>query len=152
MKAKQDSLTWQERSNGMKFRTLPLVLAMTGVAGFVIAAEKAAIEVSPQPAGSEITVDSVTVPDDGFVVIHASDEHGNIIAPQSIGYSAVKSGTQEDVSVSLDEEVASGDKVFVMLHEDTGEKGTYEFGVDRTDVDVPVIQDGKPVIAPMDIE
>lgn len=138
----------------MKLSPLPLAVALSAMAGFALAADMDApsVETSPQPAGSTISIDSVTIPDGGFVVIHASDEDGKPIAPESIGHAAVDPGTHEDVSVDLDEEVASGDKVFVMLHDDTGEEGTYEFGPDSTDVDTPTMNDGQPVVVPMEIK
>lgn len=140
----------------MKLSPLPLAIVLSAIASLALAADtdadKPSIETSAQPAGSTISVDSVTIPDGGFVVIHASNEDGEIVAPASIGHTAVDPGSHEDVSVDLDEEVASGDKVFVMLHEDTGEKGTYEFGVDNTDVDLPTMSDGEAVIVPMEIK
>ncbi|WP_227370768.1 hypothetical protein [Halomonas sp. M20] len=137
----------------MKTRVFVLAaLAASSVSGIAMAAGTASIETSPQPAGDEITVDSVTSNGPGFVVIHASDAEGKPIAPQSIGHQQVEDGQQQDVEVSLDEETQSGDKVFVMLHEDTGEEGEYEFGPGSTDVDPPMTADGKPVVVPMDIE
>jgi uncharacterized protein (DUF1684 family) len=138
----------------MKLLPLPLAVVLSAMASLALAADadKPSIETSPQPAGTTISIDSVNIPDGGFVVIHASDEEGDPIAPESIGHVAVEPGTHENVSVELDEEVASGDKVFVMLHEDTGEEGTYEFGADNTDVDLPTVYDGKAVVVPMEIE
>lgn len=115
-------------------------------------ADKPSVETSPQPAGTTLSVDRVTIPDGGFVVIHASDKDGNPIAPESIGHAAIEPGTHEDVSVELDEAVESGDKVYVMLHEDSGEAGTYEFGPESSDVDLPTTYDGKAIIVPMEIK
>lgn len=140
----------------MKLSPLPLAIALSAMASLALAADtdadKPSVETSPQPAGSTLTIDSVTMPDGGFVVIHASDDEGNPIAPASIGHVAVEPGTHEDVSVELDEAVESGGMVFVMLHDDTGEEGTYEFGADNTDVDPPTMYDGAAIVVPMEIQ
>lgn len=136
----------------MKLSLLPLAAVLSTMAGFALAADAPSIETSTQPGGSTISIDSVTIPDGGFVVIHASDEDGKPVAPASIGHTALDPGSHEDVSVELDEAVESGGKVFVMLHDDTGEEGTYEFGPDSTDVDPPTMHDGDAVVVPMEIE
>ncbi|QEA40618.1 hypothetical protein FGL86_17055 [Pistricoccus aurantiacus] len=120
-----------------------LTLAATGTA---IADENNApsMEIPLQHPGGDITIDKVVSNVDGFVVAHEADDEGNPIAPKSIGHTQIKKGSQERVGIVLDRDLDSGEKIFVMLHEDTGEIGKYEFGPDNTDVDKPVMVDGKP--------
>ena len=105
----------------------------------------AMVEAMDQAATDSITVASVTMDADGFVVVHASNADGSIIAPDSIGHVAVAAGTHENVVVPLTQGVAAGDVVHVMLHTDSGEIGVYEFMTGMTEVDVPVA--GAPVVA-----
>lgn len=105
------------------------------------------IMTTDQAAGTSLTVQSVTISQDGWLVIHAIKD-GKPVVPASIGHTAVKAGTTENVVVELDEAVASGAKVLTMLHVDEGEAGAYEFpGPDH-----PVMQDGKPVVKPLSIQ
>jgi hypothetical protein len=97
-----------------------------------------------QAATNSITIDSVTMDADGFVVVHASNPDGTVIAPDSIGHVAVAAGTHQNVAVPLDQPVAAGDVVHVMLHTDTGEIGVYEFRTGMTEFDPPVA--GAPVV------
>jgi predicted outer membrane protein len=100
--------------------------------------------------GNTVVVGSVMMPEDGFVVIH-SVKDGKPMAPQSIGHTAVKSGGNQDVRVELEYTPQAGEDFVAMLHRDTGQMGTYEFGPGSTDVDLPVMKDGKPVIDPFKI-
>jgi hypothetical protein len=100
--------------------------------------------------GNTVVVGQVTMPEDGFVVIH-SVQDGKPMAPQSIGHTAVKAGKNSDVRVELEYAPKAGEDFVAMLHRDTGQMGTYEFGPGSTDVDVPVMRDGKPVVDPFKI-
>lgn len=122
------------------------ILAAALPLAFATSAMAAEIMVSPQPAGNAITVDSVTIENDGWLVIHEI-KNGKPVVPASIGHVAVKAGTTENVTVSLTKDVVAGTKVLTMLHVDQGTVNVYEFpGADH-----PVKQDGKPVVKPMAI-
>lgn len=109
-------------------------------------AQDAMIEVMDQKAeGTTIVVASITAPADGFVVVHASQD-GKPVVPGSHGHAAVKAGENKDVKIELDAAPTAGAEYIVMLHEDTGEKGKFEFGEGMTDVDKPITKDGKPVM------
>lgn len=113
---------------------------------------EAVVHADNQPAESNaVTVSHVVMPSDGFVVIHAVTD-GQVMAPQSIGHTMVKAGESTDVSVELEYAPPAGESYVAMLHEDTGEKGAYEFGPDNTEVDKPVVKDGKPVTVKFTIE
>jgi hypothetical protein len=71
-----------------------------------------------------VTIAAVTAQVDGWLVIH-SDNEG---APGPVlGQTLVPAGTSTNVMVQLAEEGRT-DVLFPMLHVDTGEAGTYEFG------------------------
>lgn len=132
----------------MKTATLAAALILASAPAF---AQDAAITASPQPAGNTVTIDKVTIPADGWLVIHEIRD-GKPQAPQSIGHAAVKAGENLSVAVTLDMEVAAGSRVLAMLHEDTGTIGAYEFGPGATDNDKPLMADGKPVVLPVEIK
>lgn len=100
------------------------------------------IMVGPQSAGNTVTVGSVTIENDGFLVVHAIKD-GKPVVPGSIGNVAVKAGTTENVVVELTEAMNSGDVVLTMLHMDDGMMGMYMF----PNQDPPVLMNGKPVMA-----
>jgi putative membrane protein len=100
--------------------------------------------------GNAVVVGQVTMPENGFVVIH-SVKDGKPMAPQSIGHTAVKAGENTDVRVELEYTPQPGEDFIAMLHRDTGQMGTYEFGPGSTDVDPPVMKDGKPVVDPFNV-
>ncbi|GAB2716294.1 DUF7282 domain-containing protein [Halomonas garicola] len=129
--------------------SMMLALGLAGTAGTAMAADGPSLKADPQSPGNEVTV-SVTADEKGFVVIHDSNEEGKPVAPASIGHAAIDG--QDEVTVEVDRELESGDKVFAMLHEDTGEEGKYEFGEGSTDVDPPMMADGEPVVIPVDVE
>ncbi len=117
---------------------IPMMLASAGLAD--------SITVSAQPAGDSISIDSVSIAHDGWLVIHAM-KNGKPVIPASIGHTAIKAGTTLNVVVQLDAPVAAGNMVLSMLHTDKGAMGSYEF----PGPDAPVVKGGKPVVKPMKI-
>lgn len=109
----------------------------------------AMITVENQAVVDSVTVASVTMDVDGFVVVHAANPDGTPVVPDSIGHAAVTTGTTINLVVPLEQPVAAGDKLFVMLHGDSGEIGVYEFKTGSTDVDLPIVVDDAPVITPI---
>lgn len=92
------------------------------------------------------TADSVLSEGPGWLVIHADNGEG---APGPvIGFTAVADGYNEDVTVELDAEGLTP-VLFPMLHVDTGEEGTYEFG-QVEGADGPVTVDGSVLTFPID--
>jgi hypothetical protein len=112
----------------------------------------ATVSATDQPAGASVTVASVTMPTTGFVTIHGTDANGAMIVPDSIGHVAVPAGTSENVVVPLDAPATAGSVVHVMLHEDTGQPGIYEFKTGSTEVDLPVVVDGAPVMSAVTLQ
>jgi hypothetical protein len=90
-----------------------------------------------------LMVESVTAPADAFIAVHVmtEDKPGEVI-----GHAPVKKGENKNVEIKLDKEPSVGDKLSIMLHQDTGKMGTYEFGMEGSMEDAPVMADGKPVM------
>jgi hypothetical protein len=87
-------------------------------------------------ADNTVTVGSVVTAQNGFIVIHADDAG----APGAVlGFAPVVAGSNNDIAVTLEGEAPAS--VWPMLHVDTGEAGTYEFGTVEG-ADGPVIVDG----------
>ncbi len=104
---------------------------------------EADVEVSDQEIlDSSVTIDLVSSPGPGWIVIHA-DQDG---APGPvIGYAPVID-MEEDVVVEIDVANATG-TLHAMLHEDAGTVGEYEFpGPDQ-----PVLREGEVVNVPFQI-
>lgn len=97
--------------------------------------------VADQETAGQIIVRTVATSRDGWVSVHKSREDGSITLPESIGEARVDSGDSEDVIVDLWEAPQIGEKLWVLLHIDGGERGTYEF----PEKDVPVKKDGEMV-------
>jgi hypothetical protein len=135
-------------------RLMPAALPLIGLAA--CASEKATMEESKAPkpslaavdqsvSGDRVEVISVTLPEAGFVVIHAVID-GQVQAPQSIGHTAVGPGATANATIVLDKAPAAGSTLLAMLHHDSGTAGAYEFGPGSVDNDKPVVVDGKPVL------
>ncbi|WP_227370070.1 hypothetical protein [Halomonas sp. M20] len=116
---------------------LPMGAAMASEGG------APSMEIELQEPGGDITIATLVSNVDGFVVAHEADDEGKPNT-KAIGHTQIKKGSQERIGIVLDRDMESGEKIFVMLHEDTGKEGEYEFGPDNTDVDKPVMVDGKP--------
>lgn len=83
--------------------------------------------VKNQTTAGQIVVEQVATARDGWISIHKSQEDGGIQLPESIGEARVDSGNSEDVIVDLWEAPDIDEKLWVLLHIDAGERGTYEF-------------------------
>ena len=125
-------------------KTLLIATLPFGFAGAAMADE---ITVEEQPSGDTLAVDSVTIAEDGWLVVHAMKD-GKPVVPASLGHIAVKAGTTTDIVVPLTTPTQSGDQIMLMLHVDQGTKGTYEF----PGADAPVMQDGQPVVTTIEID
>ena len=95
--------------------------------------------------GNVVVIRHLELTNGGFVVIHEMDAQGKPVAPGNIGYRAVRPGDSNNVAIRLTKRVAKGAKLMAMLHDDTGKKGTYEFGPGATNDDKPTVVNGAPV-------
>lgn len=88
-----------------------------------------------------VTIAQVNSPDRGFLVVHADNGEGSF--GEVIGQTPVYPGANYNVVVDIDTSRATS-TLYAMLHEDTGEVGTYEFGMVEG-ADGPVSVDGEIV-------
>lgn len=97
----------------------------------------AIISVYPQLVDmNTVHVHSATVAEDGFVVIHAGDAES---FGAVVGFAPISAGTTTSIDVPV--EGLDTDYIWPMLHTDTGEMGTYEFGTVEG-ADGPIAIDG----------
>lgn len=90
------------------------------------------------PADGRVVVPQVYSPGGGWLVIH-TDSDGR--PGPVVGFSALKAGFNQDVTVELKPVPAAG-KVWAMLHKDEGKVGIYEF----PGPDAPIVAGGKVVM------
>lgn len=99
-----------------------------------------------QSADSDIAVAEANAMQRGFVVIHRNtqDSNGNDAPDVSgiIGKADIYTGTNGDLTVDLgDNSVASGEKLWAMLHIDSNDNGTYDFDANDSNPDDPPVTD-----------
>jgi hypothetical protein len=134
--------------------TKSLIALSLGIASASAMAAGPMVDVMNQSASAQgvVTVPAVTMAEDGFLVSHESNAMGKPVAPGSVGFVRLKAGDHSNVEVILHRSVKPGEKLFAMLHHDTGKMGVYEFGPGSTNVDMPVTANGKVVIKPFMIK
>lgn len=106
------------------------------------------------PMDTIITIDSVTLAEDGFVVVHALDMADELVLTPPLGLTYLNAGTHENVTVNLDPMLlaeygydAGAKDIVPMLHIDDGDQA-YEF---PDGPDVPVMVDSAPVTAQLEL-
>jgi hypothetical protein len=102
------------------------------------------------PDNGQLVISRVVANQDGWIVIHR-DNANQPVVPAIIGKVQVTKGTSTDVKIILDSAVANGERLWAMLHEDTGVKGLYEFS-GSTSPDQPISVNGTMVMTPFSIQ
>jgi subtilisin family serine protease len=89
----------------------------------------ARVQVSDQSGdGTAVTVDSVTMSEGGFVVVHDSSLLDGRVAGSVVGSSGyLAPGQSSGVEVSLDEPLESNQPIIAMLHRDTNDNQQFDF-------------------------
>lgn len=104
---------------------------------------KIAVQDQRVESGNIVKVAEVTSPGDGFLVIHAVEPAKTDAPGPPIGYAIVNSGSNSNVSVKLEQDVKSGEKLVAVLHEDAKADGMFD-----ADADKPLAKpDGATVMA-----
>ena len=97
--------------------------------------------------GETVTVRNATLPDGGFVVVHApnvsTDPVGSVLGASSY----LENGTAENVTVSLAEPLREDTRVVVMAHTDSNDNQVYDFSSSNGSEDEPYTANGSPVTA-----
>ncbi|MCP1200715.1 hypothetical protein [Notoacmeibacter sp. MSK16QG-6] len=128
------------------FATSLSVVAL-GFASAASAQSTAAVSASDQDmSGGTVMAESVTAPANGWLVVHRTED-GAKPGPV-VGYAPLVAGENENVSAILQEEIASGDQLMLMVHgEDGGMKtGVFEYSLGAKE-DGPVRVDDKLVMS-----
>ena len=92
--------------------------------------------------GDVLILDEVRVASDAWVVVHPEAEGGGPDPSRMVGRSFVMHGVSERVPVDLGGPQEG--RLYVMLHDDTGEIGRFEFGTGN--LDPPLMASGQPVV------
>ncbi|RFC65300.1 hypothetical protein DYI37_05555 [Fulvimarina endophytica] len=129
-------------------RTMIALLATAGIAtsAFAQSGTTPAVTASDQDVSNGIvSADSVSAEKNGWLVVHRTDadmKPGPVVA-----YAPIRAGTTEDVAAILQEEVASGDMLMLMVHSEDGgnETGVFEYTLGAKE-DGPVRVDDKLVM------
>lgn len=92
-----------------------------------------------------VTASSVVAPANGWLVVHRTD--AEMKPGPVVGYAALKEGENMDVAAILQEEVASGDMLMLMVHGEDGgmSKGVFEYTLGAKE-DGPIRVDDKLVM------
>jgi PGF-CTERM protein len=115
--------------------------------------EAASVTFDSQTSGGHtVTVDSVTLPEGGFVTIHDSSLKDGEPFASVVGSSAyLEPGTYENVTVTLDEPISETESLVAMPHRDTDADQVYEFVSANGNVDGPYTADGGAVVDAADV-
>lgn len=127
-------------------RSLLMLLMTSGAVAAQDEVDGAVLRISEQwTNGESLKVIQVTVPEAAWVVVHAVARKGDEIESRIIGRIAVAKGTRSDIEVPLTEPVNAGQVLLVLLHEDKGVPGKFEFDADNDFIDDLILVKGAPV-------
>ena len=93
---------------------------------------------------NEVVIASVTAAVDGYIVIHALDENGDVIVSPDLGSAAVSAGETTALKVTLTRDALDGETLVAMLHSEDNDTQTY----DGASIDAPVKDADGNVVAP----
>lgn len=124
------------------------VMALTLTAGAAFAAAHATpmVEAADQDvSGGIVTADKVMAGENGWLVVHRTD--ADMKPGVVVGYAPLRAGENTDVAAILQEEVASGDMLMLMVHGEAGgmQTGVFEYTLGAKE-DGPIKPDGELVM------
>ena len=132
-----------------KFTTLiTATIASATIATGALAAAHASLGVKADDqdvSGGTVTASEITAGENGWLVVHRTDD--TMKPGPVVGHAPIKEGMNMDVTAILTEEVASGDKLMLMVHsEQSGMKtGIFEYTLGAKE-DGPIKVDDKLVM------
>jgi hypothetical protein len=129
-------------------KTVLAAATATVIATGAFAAAHAALGVvgaDQDVSGGTVTAEKITAGENGYLVVHRVKEDGK--PGPVVGYSPIKAGENMDVTAILTEPVASGDKLMLMIHAETGgmQTGVFEYTLGAKE-DGPIRVDGNLVM------
>ena len=117
---------------------------MTALTGTLMVNDQALVN-------NTITVGPITLAEAGWVVVHADNGANGPMVPEIISIPVyLEAGTHTNVEITFKDSanVDGGDTVWVMLHDDSGRAGVYEFD-GMNGLDLPIVVDGNVVVKPV---
>tara|TARA_B100000519_G_scaffold163366_1_gene146311 strand:+ start:71 stop:577 length:507 start_codon:yes stop_codon:yes gene_type:complete len=96
-------------------------------------------------SGGTVTASDIMTAQDGWLVVHRTD--ADMKPGPVVGHAWIKKGDNKDVTAELDEDVASGDMLMLMVHGEEGgmKEGEFEYTLGAKE-DGPIKVDGKLVM------
>lgn len=95
-------------------------------------------------AGETITIENVTLPQGGFVVIKVPDDSTAESHVRGVS-SYLENGTNENVTVTLDRPLANDSRVMAVAHTDSNENQVYDFVSANGTEDRPYLTNGSVI-------
>jgi len=121
--------------------------AVVDTAAVTNASEASADLAAQATGGNSVVVDSVLVPEGGFVTIHdASVTEGAVFESVRGTSSYLEAGLHRNVTVALDAPLNESDTLVAMPHRDTDDDQTYTFVESEGSADGPYTADGEAVV------
>lgn len=133
----------------MKLFTISaLVASMSAGMAFAEAhsMETASVTASDQSvANGVVSAESITANENGWLVVHRTD--AEMKPGPVVGYAPIRAGETQDVAAILQEDVAPGDMLMLMVHAEEGgmETGVFEYTLGAKE-DGPIRVDGDLVM------
>ena len=110
----------------------------------IVVTEDAMMQMSMVDGQTTVTFPLITALQDGYIAVHSVAADGT--TSEALGHAAIMAGENADVAVTIPEALPAGTQLMAMLHVESNDNGTFDFGPEMTDVDAPVMRDGAPVM------
>ena len=137
----------------MKFFTTFAAVALTAGTAFAAGhSPMPSVEAADQTVDNGVvSADSVTAAENGWLVVHRTDSE--MKPGPVVGYAPLRMGETMDVAAILQEDVASGDMLMLMVHSEAGgnETGVFEYTLGAKE-DGPIKVDGELVMSVITVE
>jgi hypothetical protein len=131
----------------MKFATATMIFALSSTALMAAGHSMApSVEAMDQDVSAgTVTAANVVAPANGWLVVHRTD--ADMKPGPVVGYAPLREGENADVSAILQEDVASGDMLMLMVHAEDGgmATGVFEYTLGAKE-DGPIRVDDKLVM------
>lgn len=128
------------------FTTTAIALTITAGAAFADAHAAPMVTAADQDVSNGVvSADTVMAGENGWLVVHRTD--AEMKPGPVVGYAPLRAGENVDVAAILQEEVASGDMLMLMVHSEAGgmKTGVFEYTLGATE-DGPIKPDGNLVM------
>lgn len=100
-----------------------------------------------QSTGETVTVQNVTLPSGGFVVVHARNVSSAPVESVLGASSYLTNGTNENIEITLNEPINESTRLVVMAHTDSNDNQVYDFSSSNGSEDGPYTAASGPVTA-----